>query len=134
MSFLILILSAFSAIASPCKRQVRVVYFNMPLVIGKSIFNDQVEICKNSKGELLGQLTVPNRFKATLENIKLEKEKLSFSITANEGRGKFQVFYKGELKENKKYYLGIARLKNKKILGPFVGVASDKKETLKIVQ
>jgi len=82
----------------------------------------------------VGQLTVPKRFKAVLENIKHRGNRLSFSITADEGRGKFQVFYKGKLKENKKFFIGMAKLEKGKSLGPFMGFASDQNVQLKMVQ
>ena len=107
MTLLLSVFFVFSAQAeSVCGKDNRLFYFNMPIVIGKKVFNDQVEICKGKKG-LYGQLEVPKRFKAKLENIKLNGQQLSFSITANEGRGKFKVFYAGELKNNQKHFLGM---------------------------
>lgn len=136
MKTLIIFLSLISSVgysAHECKGQKRIFYFNMPLMIGPKIFNDQLEICEK-KGVFSGELTVPQRFKAKLENIKYAKDQLSFSITANEGRGSFKVFYSGVLKDKNKYFIGMAHLKNKKVLGPFMGVSSTQKIKLDVVQ
>lgn len=129
----ILLFTIFPLKSFAAKGCQRILYFNMPIIISDKIFNDQVEICK-VKNKLEGRLTVPKRFSAKLENIKLKKKKLSFSITANEGGGKFQVFYSGRLHEKNKYFLGIAKLKNGNTLGPFVGMNSKEKTTYKIIQ
>ena len=133
MSFLFQTVITMALAANPCKGKERLYYFNMPIMVGTSIFNDQVEICVD-KGKYFGQLTVPKRFTALIEDVKKEGNDLSFSITADEGKGKFQVFYKGELKEKDKYFMGMARLKGNQILGPFIGISSVKKQTFKIVQ
>lgn len=130
---LVLLLSTQTFAKSPCEGKPKLHSFNMPLIIGSSIFNDKVEICMD-KGKLMGELEVPKRFKAKLENVKKVGNQLSFSITANEGRGVFQVFYSGELKENNKYFLGIAKLKDNKVLGPFMGVNSEKPIEFKVIQ
>lgn len=133
ITMVLLFTSSLSYGASGCKGKERVFYFNMPIAIGNKIFNDQVEICK--KGDTLsGELTVPKRFTAKLENIKYVNDQLSFSITANEGRGTFQVFYSGTLKNKNKYFIGMAHLKGEKVLGPFMGISSLSKVKLEIVQ
>ena len=122
-----------SAYAQATCQGEKLYYLNMPIILGTKIFNDQVAICKD-KGKLQGELSVPKRFKAKLENIKLEGKDLSFSITANEGRGPFQVFYSGEFKENNKFFMGLAHLKDKKLLGPFIGIVTPGPQKLEVIQ
>ena len=118
-----LIAGAADKIKNPCLKK-EIIRYNLPIFIGDQIFNDQVMLCKK-KGKWVGMLRVPKRFDALLENVIKSEKEMSFSITANEGRGKFQVFYKGIFEEKNKYWSGKARLKSGQLLGPFVGIQSD---------
>ena len=130
---LIFIFSFNSHADLSCGKKKKLFHISMPIFIGDKIFNDEVVVCKKGS-ELSGQLNVPKRFTANLENIQYSGNNLSFSITANEGRGKFQVFYSGELKESNKYFMGMARLKDNKLLGPFVGLIQPRKVKFELIQ
>lgn len=95
----------------------------LKIFIGEKLFNDKVFIARDKSGKLYGKLTVPKAFTAPLEKIELHKDRFSFEIEADEGRGPFRVRYEGEIHPSGKVYKGFAvlPLKNNKLLGGFVG-------------
>lgn len=94
----------------------------MHLYIGDRLFDDRVHVVRDAKGQLGGELTVPERFTSPLEKIEVTRSVARFEIVGHERGKAFRVRYDGRWDAGGTIFVGIATLpeENDELLGGFV--------------
>jgi hypothetical protein len=91
--------------------------WTMRLQVGETTFHDRLTLRRTPSG-LGGTLEVPGKFKSPLEDVRLDGNRLMFSIMADEGPAPYRVAYDGVIVNGA--YVGKATIPaSGEVIGPF---------------